>query len=217
MQEQVQADSGSRYTISDMLPEHGREVGYLHATVIEHSFISGLGAEFLEKLYEILLTKRYCQGTVILDQGTVVGLSFGRDTMGPTMSQVLLRSAPQLFWPVLKLVFTRPRALMHSAIGVLQSKAAARAEGVAEWMSVAVTPGARARERSYQLVEAYFAKLNREGYHTARGAAHEGNIAAQKFFHYLGGHIYDTTSIAGKKSYWFEWDLTRPPTRRPAE
>lgn len=186
----------------------GLAVGRLHADHIEHSFMSGLGPEFLGVLYECLLRTGFGFGYVIRDEDRVAGFIFGRLLPSPSMLSLVRKSWRRLLIPLIQLPVRHPIALVLTLIGMRQSDQVVSEPGVGEWLASAVAPEARGSEASRRIVGLLFERLRNEGCALARGAFHCENMAARKYLEKHGCRIIKETRIRGRRICWIEKELT---------
>ena len=195
------------YRIAPMETRHGVEVGRLHAGLIEHSYMSGLGADFLGALYESLLEMQFGIGVVLLDaEDRVAGFSYGRASRAP-MTRVLLRSWRHLLLPLIRVCLTRPRALYRTLVAMLQSDDLIDESGIGEWLSFALVPEARGGSRGDRLVRTLFEQIGSQGCPKIRWAAHGDNARILRFFEKMNARQIRETRISGEPILWFELDL----------
>lgn len=207
-------DASDSYRIVPMESRHGEEVGRLHAEQIEYSHMTGLGADFLGRLYESLIEMEFGIGYVLVrdsdpgDGGEVaVGFSYGRVFPSAPMTRVVLRSWRRLLAPLLWMPFTRPAALFHTLHGMLQSDDIIGEPGVGEWLAIALHPDARGGGNGPALVRPLFAEIAARGCDRVRTAAHGGNERIVRFFEEMGGRRIRETRVSGAPVLWFEFDL----------
>jgi hypothetical protein len=197
-------DTEPGYEFVAMQPSHAYAVGALHARYIENSQLANFGPELLGPLYEALITSAYGVGYVLLRDIEVVGFSFGRAAMKPTITQAIVRSWRRLFWPLFRFACRDPLAVPRLIMRFGQTGHVERSEGIGELLTIVIAAGVRGGQPSVRIAELLFARLRREGCHKVRWETVADNHRAQRYYAKIGGEIIHEDIVAGDRVFWYE-------------
>jgi ribosomal protein S18 acetylase RimI-like enzyme len=197
------------FSFVEMQVQHAAAVGRLHATNIEESSTSALGADFVGLLYECMLKTGYGVGYVMIDEeNEVAGFSFGRTAHRLSIGGVVLRSWRRFLRPIAKLALTRPVTLFRAVRGAMQAADVECGPGIAEAMTLTVTERARGGAASRKVFEMLWGLMKREGCQKVRWVTLQSNVRAQRYYEKIGARVVKEVLVAGTVNLVYEKDLT---------
>jgi predicted ATP-grasp superfamily ATP-dependent carboligase/ribosomal protein S18 acetylase RimI-like enzyme len=170
--------------VTKLLPEHAEEVARLHISGIHTGFISSLGIDFVTFLYEAIAESESAFGFVAQRNAEVVGFVAFTTNVNVLYKSVICRHGFKLALVLARKMFSPTTIKKVSETLIYPRRVKKMNLPLAELLSIAVAPQARAKGLATELTQVGFAECMRRRIGKIKVLVGADNTAANKL--YLG-------------------------------
>lgn len=175
------------------MPEHTRQVAVLHVANISTGFISSLGIDFVETLYEAIAESRFGFGFVTQEKKEVIGFAAFTTDISKLYKTVILKKGIKFVFFLAGKMFSPKR--VKKLVGTLLYPNKTKKMGLpsAELLSTVVAPRGRRKGLAGELIQKGFQECRRQQIDSVKVLVGTDNMSANKLYMKCGfefrGHI----------------------------
>lgn len=174
----------------------------IHLQSFNNFFLTSLGKRFLRTFYKSCIKSNETVSVVCYDESDeMLGFAMGSTKAEGFYKRLLLNNIPAFSLEAIRLLFTKPGALVRLTYNLTKSGESESDIDHAELLSIATLPEAKGQGIGKQLIEAFESRLRERG----------SNLVS------LTTDYYDNDSVVGfyiKSGYTIENDFVAYPERR---
>jgi ribosomal protein S18 acetylase RimI-like enzyme len=198
--------------IADLTPQYARTAAELHAQGQPGTFLTSLGAAFLQALYGEMALSVHCYGFVALGTGDgaeapTLGVVVGTDDACQVFRDLIWRRGLHLALPVLGAIIRRPSLVARIWETLFYPAQVESQPGKAELFYIGVRPEARRVGVGAALFRALADASQQRGMETLGLTVEATNTGALAFYVRQGMARQHDITLYGRRMYWLNMPL----------